>query len=54
MASHTIFDQSTFPNLQCDMPDTAVVPTSPRWTAVEAIAGVRPATPTNKVEDVAP
>src|SRR5918998_2271692 len=54
MASQAIFDQSTLPNLQCDAPDTNVVPTSPRWTAVEESAGAMPATPTNRVEDVAP
>ena len=43
-ASQLILDQSTLPNLQCDNPDAAVVATSPRWTAVEAMAGVRAAT----------
>jgi hypothetical protein len=43
-AIQTILDQSTFPKLACDIPETAVVPTSEMCTAAEAKAG---ATPTN-------
>jgi hypothetical protein len=44
-------DQSTFPKLACDTPDTAVVPTSAICTAADASAGASPTANNNVVED---
>jgi len=41
--SQTILPQSTFPNRQCAVPETAVVTTSERCTLADATAGAIPA-----------
>jgi len=45
--------QLTLPNLQCDIPETNVVPTSDRCTLADAAAGAIPAV-NNNVVDVTP
>jgi hypothetical protein len=44
-------DQSTFPKLECEIPETAVVPISAMCTAAEASAGATPAANNTVVED---
>src|SRR5918997_5816301 len=50
-ASQTILDQSTLPKLECEIPETAVVPISAMCTAAEASAGATPAANNTVVED---
>jgi hypothetical protein len=50
-ASQTILDQSTLPKLECDIPETAVVPISAMCTAAEASAGATPAAKSTVVDD---
>ena len=52
-ASRATTPHSTLPKRQCEKPDTAVVPTSARWTEALAVAGLMPATSSNDV-DVTP
>jgi hypothetical protein len=44
-------DQSTFPKLEWEIPETAVVPISAMWTLAEASAGATPAASNTVVED---
>src|SRR5919202_6212774 len=50
-ASHTILDQSTLPKLECEIPETAVVPISAMCTLADASAGAIPAATNTVVED---
>src|SRR5215210_2124715 len=50
-ASQTIFDQSTLPKLECEIPETAVVPISAMCTAADASAGATPAANNTVVDD---
>src|SRR5215210_4482265 len=50
-ASQTILDQSTLPKLECEIPETAVVPISAMCTAAEASAGATPAAKSTVVDD---
>src|SRR3954447_6684649 len=50
-ASHTILDQSTLPKLECEIPETAVVPISAMCTAADASAGATPAANNTVVEE---
>ena len=52
-ARHTILDQCTLPNRQCETPDIAQVPTSAMCTLAEARAGEMP-TANSSVVDVTP
>src|SRR3712207_1740144 len=52
-AIHRILPQSTLPNRQCEIPDTAQVPTSEMCTLADASAGEIP-TANNSVVDVTP
>jgi hypothetical protein len=45
--------QSTLPKRQCERPETAVVPSSARWTDADAVAGAYPAART-RLADMAP
>ena len=45
--------QSTLPKRQWETPETAVVPSSARWTVAEAAAGAVPAA-TSRVVEVSP
>ena len=45
--------QSTFPNRQCERPDTSVVPISLRWMVADAAAGLVPMA-SSRVVDVTP
>src|SRR5918997_5282985 len=51
IAIQTILDQSTLPKLACEMPDTAVVPTSAMCTAADASAGATPTNNSSVVEE---
>ncbi len=53
MASRRTVRQSTLPKRQCAKPEAAVVPSSARWTAADAEAGLYPAASTSVV-DVTP
>src|SRR5215210_2323332 len=50
-ASQTILDQSTLPKLECEIPETAVVPISAMCTAADASAGATPAANNTVVEE---